>query len=484
MVSADPGPGDFLNSDETTHHPPGTEPLFSRNPMSFLSSVRPTARTRFAALLFLASALAPGFAQPAPPTDAELAPAPLGYRDPATADAIDATGAARPESAPQPAALTVDRKNRASVVSFYKNTYLPGNNQVSGWNGTIATCNEGATFTSWKAAVLQRINYYRAMAGVSSNLSFTKSREYVCARAALMSSANNTLSHDPPATWNCFTGDGYEGCSNSNLAIGRAGAEAIDLYMIDSGSGNTAVGHRRWILYSAQKTIATGDVTPAFTGANPYRRANALWVLGPFAAAVSPAPEIAWPNAGYFPFPLLPARWSFGYPNADFRNATVLMTRNGANVSLTLEPLDHAGGVTDGTFLGDNTLVWVPQGLPTSAPATDLTYRVEIRNVIVGGKSRTFTYDVTLIDPSIELPTPTPTPTVSPSVSPSATPSPSPSPSPSVTPSPSPSPSPSPIPEIQVVVDPMMGREAAESGDDRNGDDVLDCADAVFAAPR
>ena len=71
------------------------------------------------------------------------------------------------------------------------------------------------------------------------------------------------------------------------------------------------------------------------------------------------------------------------------------MQRAGTNVALTIEA--QAQGY------GDNTIVWVPQGVPTSAPAADVTYSVTVSNVVVSGQSRVFTYNVTILDPNIPV---------------------------------------------------------------------------------
>ena len=46
----------------------------------------------------------------------------------------------------------------------------------------------------------------------------------------------------------------------SNLFLGRSGAGAIAGYMDDPGSGNTAAGHRRWIIDPRQTTMGSGSV--------------------------------------------------------------------------------------------------------------------------------------------------------------------------------------------------------------------------------
>ncbi len=69
------------------------------------------------------------------------------------------------------------------------------------------------------------------------------------------------------------------------------------------------------------------------------------------------------------------------------------MRHAGTNVPVTLEA--QAQGY------GDNTIVWVPQGIPTGAPTRDEVYSVTVSNVVVSSQSRTFTYTVTVFDPSV-----------------------------------------------------------------------------------
>jgi hypothetical protein len=105
---------------------------------------------------------------------------------------------------------------------------------------------------------------------------------------------------------------------------------------------------------------------------------------------------VAWPPPNYVPWQIMPrssGRWSFSYPAATFTGAAVSMQHAGTNVPVTLEA--QAQGY------GDNTIVWVPQGVPTGAPASDLSYSVAVSNVVVGGQSRVFNYNVTIIDPSV-----------------------------------------------------------------------------------
>ena len=168
--------------------------------------------------------------------------------------------------------------------------------------------------------------------------------------------------------------------------------------MRDPGSNNTALGHRRWVLYPRQVEMGTGS-----TG-----NANDLWVIGNFGARPASPEFVAWPTAGYVPYQLVYARWSFSLntgSSVDFTNASVTMTRGTTPISLTR--LANANGY------GDNTIAWEPAGISTSAGMADQTITVDIKNVTLAGVARDYRYTVTIIDPAQAPCTYTVTPTTS-----------------------------------------------------------------------
>jgi uncharacterized protein YkwD len=294
--------------------------------------------------------------------------------------------------------LTVNPQNRAASRAFF-NTYYLAPDAAINWTGDRAVCIAGDTDLAFRDAVLLRLNYYRAMAGVPATVTFSDTYNAKDQQAALMMSANEQLSHDPPTTWTCYSADGAQAAGNSNLALGYFGRNAIDGYMKDPGSGNGFVGHRRWILYPQSRIMGTGDLP--FTGG---RTANALWVID-YDHYSDPRPPtreafVAWPPPGYVPYQVVFPRWSFSYAGASFSSATVTMTQGGAAVPVAMEAL--------GNGYGENTLVWIPLGLGHSQswpkPAKDTTYLVTISNVSIGAGTRTFTYQVTVFDPATAPP--------------------------------------------------------------------------------
>ncbi|MCX8108124.1 MAG: CAP domain-containing protein, partial [Verrucomicrobiae bacterium] len=224
--------------------------------------------------------------------------------------------------------FTVDTTSREEVRNFFNAVYAESENVDPEWTGDVSTCSSGTTSERFRNAVLLRVNWVRALAGVPAWVTFDHTYNTKAQQMALMLSANRAASHYPPPTWKCYTEDGAEAAANSNLALGSYGPDAIVRYIEDFGSFNSAVGHRRWILYPQTRVMGTGDIP-----SNPHGPpSNTLWILDSYANQVRPAtrePYVAWPPPGYVPYQVVFARWSFAYPKADFSAATVTMASNG-----------------------------------------------------------------------------------------------------------------------------------------------------------
>lgn len=281
----------------------------------------------------------------------------------------------------------VDTQSREQVRNFYNAVYKASEGVAAGWTGDISACDAGDTAPGYQDAVIRRVNYFRAMAGVPADVALDPALNAKAQEAALMMAANNALDHFPPPSWRCYSPAGYEAAGKSNLSLGSSGADAVAGQMRDDGGGNGAAGHRRWLLYPGTRFMGTGDVQV------PGRAANALWIQDPAAlGGTRPATRdgfVAWPPAGQVPRPLVYARWSFAYPGADFSRAEVRVLQDGIELPVRME--SAANGY------GENALVWVPALNPTVG---DTAYRVEVRNVAVAGVAKTFEYDSIAIDPA------------------------------------------------------------------------------------
>ena len=162
-----------------------------------------------------------------------------------------------PTAQAAPVTVTIDTSNKTSVQNAYLNVYLANANVQNGWTGDLDTCSAGTISDAARDATINVINYFRALAGlnpVTENTTATAQAQ----QAALVMAANQTLSHDIDSTWTCWTADAQTAAGESNLNMGSTSALSIASYMSDSGTGNTDVGHRRWVLYPRQSEVGIG----------------------------------------------------------------------------------------------------------------------------------------------------------------------------------------------------------------------------------
>ena len=286
---------------------------------------------------------------------------------------------------------------REEVRSFYNGVFTASEGVAMSSSAVLTNCLAGTNASTYGDAVLRRINWFRALAGVPASVTSDPELNRKDQQAALMIVANRALSHAPPTSWKCYSADGAEAAGNSNLAGGNAGPEAIASYIQDYGANNAAVGHRRYILYPQTQVMGTGDL-PA-QGTN--WAANATWVFDGNYGGPRPGTRdvfVSWPPPGFVPYPVVFGRWSFSYPDADFSAASVYLRSNGIPVAVRLESVANG--------YGENTLVWIPAGLDVTGatrwppPATDTVYSVTISNVAGVGASL-FAYSVTVFDPAV-----------------------------------------------------------------------------------
>lgn len=300
--------------------------------------------------------------------------------------------------------LYIFPENRAASIAFFHAYYTTTTTSSIEWTGNHSQCNAGSISPAFQAAIAQRINYFRAMAGVPA-VKLDEDYSAKAQQAALMMSVNRRLNHSPTPDWLCYTESGNEGANSSNLFLEVYGVDAITGYMADGGGDNFPVGHRRWMLYPPTLFMGSGDVPPQ----DGYPSANALWVFDENSDEPLPntrEPFVAWPPPGYVPYQVLFPRWSFSYPNADFSAATVSLSINGQPVSLSVQPVLNG--------FGENTLTWEPNLSNNAPPTSDLRYTVTVQNVNVSGISQNFTYDVIIINPDLPLKEESEVPTVEP----------------------------------------------------------------------
>jgi len=96
------------------------------------------------------------------------------------------------------------------------------------------------------------------------------------------------------------------------------------------------------------------------------------------------------------PRTLIPQRWSFAIPGADFSAATASVTNDNNNpVGITVNAVANG--------YGDNALVWDLNTAPTFSGIQDYVYTVTVSGVKIGGVTQSaYTYKVIAIDPSTQ----------------------------------------------------------------------------------
>ena len=177
--------------------------------------------------------------------------------------------------------FSVNVTNREEVRSFYNAIYPASDNIPINSTANTPLCVPGTNSSDFNDAVLRRINWFRAMAGIPASVTFNSVNNSNDMLGALIMSASTassggTLSHNPTngGIWQCWTSAGSNACNNSNLALGADGADAVTGYVLDHGANNTAAGHRRWIFYPQTQVMGTGDIPQqgGFYAALPHLR--------------------------------------------------------------------------------------------------------------------------------------------------------------------------------------------------------------------
>ena len=290
-------------------------------------------------------------------------------------------------------AASVDVKpTKAWVTRLYTSRIAEALKVPVTWTGSVGSCSAGRESNASRTATLTTVNAMRALVQLAP-VELDADASGAAQKAALLMDANGKLSHSPtPSEFpHCWTRDAKSAAGVSNLALGTSGAKAIAAYMVDPGDGNTAVGHRRWILNPTTTRIATGS-TPS---------ANALTVIGlGTSSSVARPTWMEWPARGWFPEQLEPnGRWSLSSsdPNVSFSRATVKVQRlwSSGNVARTLTVKKYAPVVG----YGPNTLVFRVKGVADPQGKRSIQYRVTVSG-ITGGSSRSLSYVVRLYDPT------------------------------------------------------------------------------------
>ena len=276
----------------------------------------------------------------------------------------------------------------------------------AGFTGDVDSCSAGTTSQSYRDSVVQRVNWYRMMAGLASVIE-DPALSATAQRKALIMLAQRALSHTPSPEWACFTEIDFQG---ENLALGVAGVDVVDGYMQDPGDNNLAVGHRQQILSPFVTEIGTGDVFDPGSAHRVFRAANAMHLSYDFDLAPEVRDErgfVAWPPPGFVPPETVWGRWSFAMEQivTEETGHTTTWYLSGPDFSeSTVSVFDDDGPVPARIIHRDDALVWAVHGdrdsdlLPKFRDG-DHCYTVKISGVRIGGTTQApYDYAVCVLD--------------------------------------------------------------------------------------
>lgn len=251
---------------------------------------------------------------------------------------------------------------------------------VEGWLGDHEACDAGVMSADWRSATLDRINTYRALAGLRP-VDHLPSLDRIAQACALAVRWHGTQDHQLEMNDRCFSRAAAEGVADSLIHAAPA-LSAVDDYMLDFGEQNfDSLVHRLYLLAPQLGPVGLGSTSLA----SCVHIANGR---GP-----ADAPRwVAWPPAG--PFPLEAAQtdvagWSVHSNVINLAFAEVQVFRDGIEpLEVDVRSLQSAGPAGWG-------LAWLPVGWDLEAGRS---YRVAITDAIIDGERQGFGYTVEPVD--------------------------------------------------------------------------------------
>ncbi|WP_109077507.1 CAP domain-containing protein [Aggregatibacter kilianii] len=270
----------------------------------------------------------------------------------------------------------------------------------------VDNCYAGNVTSEQKRRVLKELNAIRRTHGLEE-VAYDSSKDRATAASALISAANNRLDHYPNKRMKCYSQAGYDGSSQSNLAINNssspvfiredAAERVVDQLIIDDNV--YSLGHRLWFLDPFLGSISYGratkidrnkyvaDAASIYVGnarrnilntkanyvAYPYQNYKANWFLHDWFHSFS---VIVDKNEKYI------NRTSVDYSHAEIRVSSAdgrTMKVSDISYSIPNARMGYAG-------LG-NAIQWRVSGTRNNE-----RYYVRIKNVLVNGIAKDYEY--------------------------------------------------------------------------------------------
>ncbi len=241
------------------------------------------------------------------------------------------------------------------------------------WDGDASTCSVGRTDFAASERALRLVNLHRALAGlppVELEPAWTSAAQ----ECALLAHANESLSHEPPRGWRCWSPLAAN-TSRVSLLANKSSPPSIVAYMEDPGNETTMV-HRRWLISDKLFTIGVGS-TSRFSclvvdgrGLEVHGGADRGYRGRARPDGHHPSrPWVAWPPAGPVPFDVFERErldetgWTVQSSSEALETSTVRVVSRGKPMPVKVTHL--------APLLGSRSAVaFIPDGWKTAAGET------------------------------------------------------------------------------------------------------------------
>lgn len=260
------------------------------------------------------------------------------------------------------------------------------------WTGDGPGCDAGTIAEDYQQQQVDRINYYRRLAGLEHAVALDPALSEEAQAAALIIWANSAVDHQPTSAAACYSEIGALASANSDL-YQRTGNDALRGFMEDPGEVNVSVGHRNWLLMPQLRRVGIGEVP---TSNSDVDGGYAVNFRNGFELEKDTS-VVAWPSAGFFPEELVDERWSLSIYGADFSNAEVTVLRDGLPVDAPVVFNELRPGVLPAAII-----TFTPDGVAEDHDGDDTIYDVSITGV-VSDVGSSFDYTVTTFDAEAPL---------------------------------------------------------------------------------
>jgi uncharacterized protein YkwD len=244
------------------------------------------------------------------------------------------------------------------------------------WSGSVDGCNVGDISANGRANALRLFNLVRWLADLPAVVT-EDARNKQAQACALMMTANDDLSHDPPMDWKCYTAEGAQGAKTSNISSGP-GVSSVLSYMVDDGN-LTTFGHRRIVLSNELGPIGLGSAGKS--GSSCMQNIGGTGKAG--------KPWLAWPPPGPFPMQaytdvykrsLDSTGWSIQSKSIDLSKAQVTVTSGGQSKPVKVEQLSgEYGGAKAIRIVLDGWKAAVGQSYAVSVAGTTTPIAYELQ---------------------------------------------------------------------------------------------------------